>query len=278
MTAKNTASEAALQAVLDVARAEELALLQDDARLRDAGLQRLVEGTLPADELQELQRRAQHDPELAEALKLFALPSAAQDQAMPDAVVATLSFASAGQHDLARARARRSVRGLTMWAPALAVAAAVAIFVVVGRNAPPGEALPAYSVTVQGGEAPVRGAAPSTESLRLMQDAPVETILRPQTTVAYPVAVSGYARFPSDGPWVPLTVSFEIGQTGAMRLAANVSSLLPDRKGTGVLVFVIHSAHSAQPTLDALNRDETDPAWRKLVVPVFVVSDASTTP
>ncbi len=278
MTVKNTSSDATLQSVLHAARAEELALLQDDARLCDAGLQRLVEGTLSANELQDLQRRAQQDPELAEALKLFAPPPAAQDQALADAVVAALSSASAGQHDLARARARRSARVLTIWAPALAVAAVVAIFVVVGQNAPPGEALPPYSVVVQGGEARVRGAAPSTEPLRLTPDAPLEILLRPQTTVAYPVAVAGYARFPSDGPWVPLTVNFEKGQTGAMRLVANVSSLLPNRAGHGVLVFVIHSAHSEKPSSKALNRDEMDPTWRKLVVPVFVVSDASTTP
>ena len=161
MTAKPDRDEAALQGVLNVARDEDRQLADLDARLQAAGLDRWLTGELSADEQKQLEARAQHDPELAEAMKLFA-PSAAADNALADAVVAAMPAAANQQSDLARARAKRRPLPFTRWAPGLAVAAAVALFALVKVNRQDAEtSLPAYAVSLRGGGARTRGDAPS---------------------------------------------------------------------------------------------------------------------
>lgn len=273
---KRDHDEATLQGVLNAARDEDETLMELDARLQAAGLDRWLAGDLSAEEVQQLQQRASQDPELAEAMKLFA-PTPAADHALAEAVVATMPAAATHHNDLARARARRRPLRLRRWAPALAVAAAAAVFILVSANDnEPKTSLPSYTVLLRGGEASTRGeapsAAPKNKPWDLRADGPFEIVLRPQTAAAQPVAVAAFVRFPADGVLQAWPVVFETGQSGAARLVGAGKTLFAGQSGVGDLVFVIHPAATAGPSADAVTRGQLPAGARKVIVPVRLLT------
>jgi hypothetical protein len=218
-------SLAALAREAETARPEGLPLAQED-------VEALVQGTLPAERLAELQRDARADPDVAAALACFT-PLAAADRDQ----IASKALAQVRGGERRRAAARRARLGW-LSVPVLAAAAAgLALLAWPGRQ-PMG--LPAYDLQLTGGDAVVRGQSaqqPRAAAVRLWPDAAMDLVMRPESAVAGPLQASAFVR--AAGHISPLALPFELSEVGAVRVSGPVGELFAGLHGSVELVIVL---------------------------------------
>ena len=213
-----------------------------DEQKDDARLERVARGTASAEELAELERAAEADPELAlrlegsrplEARTVDRIVASVNASPKPDPTVSAEAEKKRPGHELRTdrpnsGRAPLASSAAPFWksrlvlaAGPLALAAAVLVYIAAARG-PTGPELPPYSVTASG-EEPMRGPATSSTRLHLTnaRNARFELLLRPATApqgkvVAYPFTFTG----PGSEP-VPLDAKVEIAPEGAVRLSGS---------------------------------------------------------
>ncbi len=234
--------------------------LGETARDRDLDprWERLAAGELSDEELAELRADAGDE---ADALEAAFAPLDDADQA--DFVGAILGDSNAAAPEVVAAAAESSTseaavavapptrgrssgtgarsgsrRGFIAGAAAVAVAAGVALFVWLPESTP---ALPAYAASVHGGARTDRGADAEAGG-RFRAGDRVELRLRPSTETSIPVHAAVF-RAAGTGEPERLSLPLEVASSGAVRLTALASELLPE-PGEYTLTVVVAPART----------------------------------
>ena len=143
------------------------------------------------------------------------------------------------------ARGRRiSRRGFLVGATAIGLAAAIALAVWVPQSTP---ALPEYAASVHGGARTQRGG--DTPEGRFRADDRVELRLRPSTETAIPVHAAVF-RSRRDGASERVSLPIEVAASGAVRMSARASELLPE-PGDYMVTVVVAPSRTPIDTVDA---------------------------
>lgn len=126
-------------------------------------------------------------------------------------------------------------RGARVAAVCAALAMAAALLLVL-RSSPPGQALPAYELSLTGGEAFERG-EPSPERLRIARGSRVVLALRPSTPAAGPLEARAFVV--QGGKATPLELSVRVSPDGALRLSGSVGAEAPLVPGDAEIAAVV---------------------------------------
>ena len=176
----------------------------------------------------------------------------------------------------ARSRLRRARPAIVAAAGALAVAAAVLLWM---RPKSEGGALPPFSISAEGGEKDVRGApAPGggTPTLATLQRVRARSELtvsvRPETPVKGAVAARAFVV--SGDAIAEAPAISEVAPSGAVRLVLKGADLVGARRGPGLLRVVLGrpdvvAGFDPQRSL----RDSSGPGWLALTVPLVFEAD-----
>jgi hypothetical protein len=258
------------------AKDEVLVRLADQVRADradDERFERVARGEADPNEVDELERRARDNPEIAArldgsrpfdqaAIERMALrvaserpkPSAVDAPVKPSAVVVPISIWR---------------RRVLVAAGPLAVAAAALLFIA-GERSSPGLTLPEYSVTAAGEQA-MRG--PSTGATRLhvskagARDARFELLVRPASAMPSKIAVFAFSFGEVGTEPSPLEAKVEVSTEGAVRIVGASSALTGARE-----VRVVVADPSAIAGFEEANSravaNRSDARVRVLVVPV----------
>jgi hypothetical protein len=256
-----------LAALAAAARAEA------DESADDARWEALAAGTLPEDERQALEARAQTDPYVRHMLDLLAPRDAAADAekyaARAGAVYAAEASAGAAPSTagsvanasppraaevtaapepksaavvaLADARGRRppvALRRIALFFTPVAAAAAVVLWL---RTSGPGD-LPAYELAAEGGEEELRGSSEPSRTgpatvLRVKPGTRVEFVVRPAVAVDGDVDVRAFlVRQGESRAWTP---PYERSSDGAFRIVGPARALFGPSEGELDVVLVV---------------------------------------
>lgn len=221
---------------------------------------RLAEGAASASEIATLQAEAQQDAQAALLWDRFRPLDAVDEQGIAEAMLT---------------HQRSSRRGPSLWLGAgIAAAAAVAAFAWVGL--PNETALPGYGLEASTPDIGYRGGRPAVGDVpRHHPDSALSLIVRPETPVAAPIAVQAFALVQDRA--ILLRATWELSPSGAARLDAQVSDLLPGRSGLLTLVAVVRPADappiSSQRLWQAHNEHSPPSGTRWVRYPMHVVTD-----
>jgi hypothetical protein len=164
---------------------------------------------------------------------------------------------------------RGSKRGrvLAFAGPVALLAVAAGLFLVVR---PRGEtALPAYVVQVAGGTALLRGGESVVgAATQLEPDGALEIVLRPQSSIASPVAAQ--LLLERDGQFSEVAWAPQISPAGAVLFEGQVSELLPRVRGPARLHVVVRDAARASVDATRVSADGFPDDVRHHIVPVVV--------
>ncbi len=154
-------------------------------------------------------------------------------------------------------------------ASGLAIAAAV-LLVIVPFDAP----LPVYEGELRGGAATHR--AEPSNSHHFVASNRIEIVFRPRDPTRVVPQLSAFTSATSDAPLVPWALpaeSIEFDENGAVRIAGEIGTLLPDASGALVLWIFVHDASidrgSAEARLGSA-REEADDDLRLHRFDIFV--------
>ncbi len=171
---------------------------------------------------------------------------------------------------LPRARAGTENKGRWVAGAAAALALAAGAILLL-RGAPSGDpAMPAYALTVSGGDAPVRGddAGPAAPRTPISAGAWVRVELRPERAVERSVDAAAYLLRRGDARLVAGKI--ERAESGAIRIEGPREAVFGDATGAWDLVVFGGDAASlprdASAALDA--REKADPRRQVLVAPL----------
>jgi hypothetical protein len=226
--------------------------------LAEARWERVAAGTATAEDLAEIEREEAGDAPARELLaplgpaaeeryaKAIEAEVAAQRAAAPVVGAPTISptapAISAAEAIAAPAvsprapviaLARRRGARVAAACAALAMAAALALAL---RSGTPGQALPAYELSLTGGEAFERG-EPSPERLRIARGSRVVLALRPSTPAAGPLEARAFVV--QGGKATPLELSVRVSPDGALRLSGSVGAEAPLVPGDAEIAAVV---------------------------------------
>lgn len=201
----------------------------------------MAAGTLDPQGRMALRAAGVDDPQLRDALSMLDPPGDEADDALADALLASLGFEAEvsttpsveppAQTTATRGRARW---GVIVGGAVLALAAALVVGLGIGQRA----ALPDYQFEFSAGERTMRGSADAAPAApKLYPDSRIALTMRPATAVEGPVAVAAFAKL--DGAIKPIDPKVTCGGVGACKLEAIVGDLLPQAVGSATLVFVI---------------------------------------
>lgn len=221
----------------------------------DPELEAYARGVLAEDQRRALEARAARDPELAQALELFAplapavLVRVAQ-AAGPEPVRAPLrAIAGDPARDRAPSRRPHRARRAPIFAGALvAMAASVAVGLWVSAPAP----LPAFTLAARAGDAQWRGASETGTQLRA--DSELELTLVPATPVHG--ALEGKLLVLRGDTVVDRGPATEVSSDGALRWRGPAGSLLGVDAGSVTVVLV-----AARPGQWPRTLPPTDPSF-----------------
>lgn len=172
-------------------------------------LQRMAAGRLSPAETAELERRAEGDPALREAMALCAPVSPDFHARLAEAARASLAARPAA--------ARRTRRARVAWILAGAAAAAAAVLLVSRRGGPPGAFdLPDYRASISG----VDEYRAATADVRLRAGGPIRIHLRPAVRVEEPV--EAWFFLARADRIEPIALSVETDPSGAVRATGTV--------------------------------------------------------
>lgn len=192
----------------------------------DAVWERVARGEATAEELAELERRAEGDPDVA-AMLAATRPLGARSEAR----IAERLAPPPAQAGVVAIRRDLGRRALAYVGP-LALAAAVILYLVAGRHtrsADEGPELPVYAVTALGQQAMRGPAEPATRlHLKTGADAGFEIVARPETAAAERIVA--YAFVIGEGEPSPLDAKVEIAPEGSVRIRGTARALTGARE------------------------------------------------
>jgi hypothetical protein len=239
------------------------ALARDQEAEVDPRWDALARGELSAEELAELERQAEADPEIALRLELFRpLSNEARDRIAnsvePKAAVVPIE-------------SRRPLwqKAALVMAP-LAAAAAIALMLL--RPAPLAP-LPGYTLSASGGESELRSPAPRPGPVVLAPDASLTLVLRPATSVEGPVAARFFVE--REGALEPLAVRAEQAEGGSLRLSAPARELFGTHTGDASLIAIVGRPAAINEDPQALVRGApaNGPGWQRVAIAVKLVAE-----
>jgi hypothetical protein len=251
----------------------------------DARFERVARGTADEAELAELERAAAVDPELAMRLegsrplegrvieRIAARAAAARTTraAKPSEVVTTKPVTTERPHENVHSLRGRWRPRLMTGAGAVALAAAMLLYVMAGPNGGSSEPeLPSYTVTATGEQA-MRGPAEPSKRLRVGsgKDARFELVLRPATAPGTKIVAYGFSMMATgDAPDAsPLDAKIEVAPEGAVRITGRSRMI----EGAREIRVVIGAPASIGKFDDAAARaklGKSDPQVHVVVIPV----------
>lgn len=242
--------------------------------LADPRWDRLAEGTLTPDEARELAAVAEESEVGRTAHQAFQPLDEDFRERMTDVLLADLARGAAPaapepardvrRNDAPAAAAPRPVPSSEpsasrpkkpaptrtwAWVGALAAAAALALFLSRGGESGNGGALPAYGLTVIGGEKPTRAdpTTPEEQPLVLGPGSRLELVARPATPARGTVHASTYMQR-AGGPPVAWAPPIAVSEGGAARIVGTKEQLFPTQQdGEWELVIVLGREALALP-------------------------------
>jgi hypothetical protein len=227
---------------------DKLAEIIRDERLVEE-LQRMAAGRLSPGEVEELERRAEGDPALREAIALCTPVSPDFHQRLADAARASLAAKPVV--------ARRARRARVAWILAGAAAAA-AVLLVPRRGGPPGAfELPEYRASISG----VDEYRAPTAGVRLRAGGPIRILLRPAVRVGEPV--EAWFFLARADRIEPIALAVETDPSGAVRATGTVGEW-----GAQAKVLAAIGPKGRAPTLDDVRARAAE--WRWLEQEVHV--------
>lgn len=225
-----------------------------------------LEAVARGETVEALEGRAAEDAEVA-ALLAASRPLGA---AVEERIAARIAPAS---RPVTRATPKTNVvpfaRRLAMVAGPLALAAAVLLYVVAGRDGQSGLALlPDYAVSASGDQT-MRGPAPavSTNALRLHAgDAPFEIVARPATTAGTKVVAYVFAI--GEGEPSPVDAKIKISPEGSIRIQGRARALQGARELRVVIGVAEGSIKRFDDALGRASNGKSDASVRVFTVPI----------
>jgi hypothetical protein len=217
-----------LQALSEVAREE------NTASPREEKLAALSLGTLDPSELEELEREAENDEELARELAAHRPLGISERGQIADRVLSLAQPKSAP----------RVIPGPARWftptrvGMALAGFAAAAAIVLVMNSAP--EPLPGYELALSGGVQELRGANDPAGAIVLAPSSKLSIVLRPGTRVEGAVVAHAFELV--DGAPRSIAVEAQVSSEGAVRIEAAPAALFGEGRGQRRLLLVVGRA------------------------------------
>jgi hypothetical protein len=213
---------------------------RDDAEGRgpadDAVWDKLAGGELTPAEDAELRRRAADDPAVKTLYEAY--------RPLDEATKARL--AARATRDLAPRKVIAFRRALLLAGP-IAAAAGLILFLSFRSSSTAGPTLPAYSLSLSGGDRATRSGEPVEQGpVELHPGSRLEVVLRPATAVAGGVVVQSFVA--EDGDARLLNVPIERSAEGAVRIAGEAQALLGAAPGSRTLAFVVCPEGAPLPT------------------------------
>ncbi len=235
-------------------------------RADDAALEAVARGETVA----ELELRALEDRELA-ALVAASRPLGADVEARIAArVTGEAAPAKAGSKPTApRPNVVSFARRIGVIAGPLALAAAVLLWVLAGRNGATGPTLlPGYTVSATSDQT-MRGVTdPPSAALRLHAgDAPFEIVLRPATTAG--AKVVAYAFAIGEGEPNPIEAKVEIAPEGGIRIRGRAGALVGAREVRIVIGVPTGSIKRFDDALARARDARSDASVRVITIPIL---------
>ncbi len=201
---------------------ELLANQENDERKIPPALTALVEGRLSPHQVQELEREAENDPQLAQLIQAFRPLESEQEDQIVQALVAQGKVESPGA---------KVIKLFTYLTPILA-AAAVAFWV----SLPANSTLPGYGVETNNGSQQFRS-ADASQRLKYHPEDELEFILRPEKPVSEMVLPLAFLE--QDGRFSPLELPFQVSEEGSVRIHGQAQALFGSKKGAMTLYIVV---------------------------------------
>ena len=231
-----------LDALGELARSEE--------RPSDERWEALTRGEMPAEELAELERRAETDPEIARMLELHR----PLDREARQRIVGRLTPAKV---------VPLWQRVVTVAVP-LAAAAALVLWLAQPAHVSP---LPAYQLSASG-ESAVRSDPSTAGPIRLTPGSQLRLVIRPATAVEGDVAVRFHAK--QADQIEPLAIEAERAEAGALRLNAPAERIFGSRRGTWTLVALVGRPEVLERDAAHILRSEASEGlgWQRFAVEV----------
>lgn len=164
-------------------------------------------------------------------------------------------------------------RGWLISVPIVA-AAAIAIFVLRGRETPDDAGLPVYTLEFEGSAGDLRGPeSPTQAPVRLWRDASVRIVLRPAIRADATVAVRGRLfSHDTDGDGAPWQPAFEVFDGGTVEVVGPAAQIFPVGPGAYTLVIGVGPI-SALPVDAAGWREPTGSGWRRVERRIVIEGD-----
>lgn len=242
-------------------------------RADDAALEAVARGEVGSEAVAELERRAAEEPEVA-AMLASSRPLGAD---VEERIAARVGLRSgrAAVKPAAAARpggpvVRSLARRVAVFAGPLALAAAVLVWVMAGRNGEPGHALlPDYAVSATSDQTMRGPAADPTPAagLRLHAgDAPFEIVLRPATRAG--TRVVAYAFAIGEGEPNPIEAKVEIAPEGSIRIRGRARALQGAREVRVVVGTANDSIRRFEDAVTHARDGKGDASVRVLTVPI----------
>ena len=249
-----------------------LAQIRDHVRREradDASLEAVARGETRTPPVAELERRAGTDPQAAALLAASRPLGAAVEERIAARVVLEAEPAKVEPKASAKPKVVPFARRLAVVAGPLALAAAVLIWVLAGRNGETARALlPDYAVSASSDQA-MRGpgdTAPST-GLRLHAgDAPFEIVVRPATSAGRKVVAYAFAI--GEGEPNPIDAKVEIAPEGSIRIRGRARALDGAREVRVVIGVANESITRFEDALTRARDGKSDASVRVLAVPI----------
>ncbi len=254
MTTDEGADERGLDAVVNAARRE-----REDP-WADPRWEQLADGTISAADRAALEALATRSPAHAEAMAAFAPLSSSFKAELTSRV---LVGGGANGHNGATVvsmvgRRSRALRWLSICAPLVAAAAAVAILWSPSARLPP---LPSYALQLSAGAQDLRGAAAPERISVFYPDTTFELIARPEAPATGPVAAAGV--LVGNGVRVRWTPTLDRSDEGVLRVRGPAREVLPVGPGEWTVMLAVGRAEEVERLARALELSDavgTDPA------------------
>ena len=241
-------------------------------RADDAALEAVARGETGTETVAELELRAQDDREVA-ALVAASRPLGADVEARIAArVTAEAAPAKAGSRPTApRPNVVSFARRVGIIAGPLALAAAVLLWVLAGRNGETARTLlPDYAVSATSDQT-MRGVAdPPSAALRLhVGDAPFEIVLRPATTAGVKVVAYAFAIAIGEGEPNPIEAKVEIAPEGGIRIRGRAGALVGAREVRIVIGVPTGAIKRFDDALARARDARSDASVRVITIPIL---------
>ncbi|MDI3289266.1 hypothetical protein [Polyangium sp. 15x6] len=266
-----------LKAVAQAAREDEI---DDDPRWSA-----LAEGSLPEQDRAALEEIARRSPRHEEAWHMLRPLDEKARARFTDGILAQMAKekAAAEESPAPAPPPREGAQVIPLpkkrtWVPAVAaLAAAAAVALLVGlpaRGPSNGDPLPAYEVSLLGGEHSTRAEPAPTDPrppLRLGPGSSLEIVLRPATPDRKPIAAGGFLI--QDGRARVWPIQPEISPDGAIRVAGERETLFPNLSAGSYEIVIAVGRVGALPEADAVVRGAEADARVRLFRQAIVLVD-----